>query len=91
MGSDYMGKAKHKIANSIENIHQEKYLIDSIVSLEDLQIKYDLFDEDELEFIRNYYFVEEQDNIIIVEIKDGAIRKRKISIPAVRDLVAKEV
>ena len=91
MGSEYMGKVKHKIANSLENIHQEKYLIDSIVSLEDLQIKYDIFDEEDLDFIRNYYFEEEKDNIIIVEEKDGSIHKRKITIPAIRDMVGKEV
>ncbi len=91
MGDEFMGKTKHKIANNVNTIQQEKYLIDEIVALEDLQIKYDIFDENDLDFIRNYYFTEEQDNIIIIEINDGKIRKRKITIPAIRDLVGKEV
>ena len=36
------------------------------------------------EFLKQYYFAEEKERVIIVELKDGQIRKRKFNINLVK-------
>lgn len=55
----------------------ESILVDSITSLENLSCIYDF---DDLDFIKEFYLTEEKDFIIIVEVKDGRLFKRKINI-----------
>ena len=56
-------------------------VVDSIVTEEQLKMMYDMEDVD---FLKDYYLAEEKDKVIIVEIKDGKIRKRKYHISMVK-------
>lgn len=105
-GVDFCSRSKLKTARSKEAILESKYLIDSIISAADLELKYltddevtddedfetviENYDED-FEFLIEYYFEEEINNLILIEIKEDKILKRKITIPEIKDLLGQEV
>lgn len=55
----------------------ESTLIDSIINVEKLKETYDF---DDLDFLKDYYLTEEKDYIILVELTDKKIIKRKINV-----------
>ena len=55
----------------------ESTLIDSIINVEKLKETYDF---DDLDFLKDYYLTEEKDYIILVELTDNKIIKRKINV-----------
>lgn len=90
MGREFLAKPKMITTLEKEDIIQQKFLIDSIASVEDLRINYE-YDGDDIDFLKEYYFEEKKNDIIIIEIKFGRVFKRTITIPAVEDLVGKEM
>jgi len=88
---EFLSKVKYKLATNKESLLKEKYLIDGVMSLDDLQIKYSYYDTDEIDFLCDYYFNEESNNIIIVQVDGDKIRKRKVSIPEIDKFVGNEV
>lgn len=73
----------HKTLFDLESL-SEPEIIDSIVNIESLK---EIYEYDDEEFIKEYYLSEEKDYIILVEIKDNKLIKRKINI---QKLVKKE-
>lgn len=73
----FYSNKEHKIAETKEILEKEKTVIDSIVSVENLKKRYDF---DDIEFIKDYYFEEERENILLIEIKEGKLYKRKINL-----------
>ena len=91
MEENYYSNETYKTPYSKDIIQQEKYLIDEIISIEDLQKKYDMFDPKEIDFLIDYYYAEEKDNIILISTEKDQIRKRVIKISNIDGLTAKEV
>lgn len=60
---------------------ENRTVVDSIITEEGLKRMYDM---DDVEFLKQYYFAEEKERVIIVELKDGQIRKRKFNISLVK-------
>ena len=57
-------------------------VVDSIVSEDQLKLMYDM---DDIEFLKDYYLSEEKDQVIIVELKEGKIRKRKFILNLIKN------
>ena len=91
MGEEYLSREKFKIASTKANVLNEKYLVDEIVLIEDLQMKYDLYDPNDVDFLCDYYFEESKNKIILIKIVDDRIKKRLIEIPQVGKMVGQEV
>ena len=66
-----------KEASTIENIKQNKTLVDGILNEDDLMEYYNDVDAD---FLKDYYFLEESDYVIFISTKDNIIVKKKIPI-----------
>ena len=91
MGDEYLSNVKYKIASTKENLTKEKYLIDEVISLEDLQVKYEVYDNEEIDFLCDVYLDDEKESIIIVDIVDDKVVKRKVSIRDIYNLPRQEV
>ena len=76
VGDTFYNETVHKVANTPESLEQPE-LIDSIKSIEFLK---DYYKYDDAEFITDFYFTEEQDYILTIEIKNGRLIKRKINL-----------
>ena len=89
IGDIYYSVTEHKIPIDIKNLKNEKILIDSIISIDDLKYTYE-YDED-IEFLKKYYFEEERDYIIVMEIIDNKITRNKINIKELSKTNTKEI
>ncbi len=76
VGDKFYSDDIHKTLFGIESL-SEPEIIDSIVNAESLKAIYEYDDE---EFIKEYYLSEEKDYIILVEIKNNKLIKRKINV-----------
>lgn len=68
-----------KIALDCNNIKESRVLVDGIIEEEDL-LEY--YKAEDIDFVKDFYFLEESDYVIFVTIKDGEIIKKKVSIKA---------
>ena len=66
----------YKIAESLKD-NDPEYVVDGITSLDVLFDFYDCYDDEEL--VKDFYFVEQEEFLVVVEIKDGQVLKRKIN------------
>lgn len=62
---------------SINDILTNDVLVDGIYSRKQLKLYYEL---DDIEFLKEYYFAEQKNNIILVQIKNGELQKNTINI-----------
>lgn len=75
IGENFYNETIHKTAYNVESL-QNSELVDSIMSIEALK---NLYEFDDISFIRDFYFAEEQDYILTIEIKDNKLIKRKVN------------
>jgi ribosomal protein S8 len=75
VGENFYNEIIHPTAFNIESLSNLE-VIDSIMSIKALK---DLYQFDDIEFIRDFYFAEEQDYILTIEVKDGQLIKRKVN------------
>lgn len=71
-----------------QDLENNRVLVSSLVTDVDLITMYDMED---VEFIKDYYFQEEKEKVIIVSIKEGKVSQRKIDIQALKKGTSKEV
>lgn len=83
VGDKFYSTDIHKTLFDLKSL-SEPEIIDSIVNIESLK---EIYEYDDEEFIKEYYLSEEKEYIILVEIKDNKLIKRKINI---QKLVKKE-
>lgn len=76
VGETFYNETTHPTAYNIESLKNSE-LIDSIVSSESLK---KLYEYDDIEFIKEYYLSEEKDYILMIEVKNNQLFKRKINL-----------
>lgn len=75
VGENFYNETVHKTAYNVESL-QNSELVDSIMSIEALK---NLYEYDDIDFIRDFYLAEEQDYILTIEVKGNGLIKRKIN------------
>ena len=78
VGENFYNDIVHKTAFNVESLENPE-LIDSIKSIESLK---DYYQYDDEEFITDFYYEEEKDFILTIEVKDGQLIKRKVNLTA---------
>ena len=76
VGENFYNKIVHTVASTPESLELPE-LIDSIKSITALK---EYYQYDDVEFITEFYFAEEQDYILTIEIKNGRLIKRKVNL-----------
>lgn len=76
VGENFYNEIVHKTAFNVESLQNEE-LIDSIMSIDALK---ELYEYDDVEFIKEFYLAEEKDYILTIEIKNGKLIKRKVNL-----------
>ncbi len=73
---------------SLENIEESEYVVDNIITLDDILSRYDYEDLEE-DFMLEYYTAEERDKLIVVEVKGKEMKKKTLTISTLKqeDLV----
>ena len=89
VGEIYYSTKEYKIPLDVKTVKDEDFLIDSISTIKDLMYSYE-YDGD-VEFLKEYYFGEEKDNIILIDIVNNKINKKKISLNSLRKNDTKEI
>jgi len=72
----------HKVLVKPEDVINGKLVISEVHSKEDLMALYDIDDEN---FIKEYFWLEVQEQILIVKVKDGQVVKRKVPLQILLD------
>ena len=78
----------YTIPLSEEDLKENRVLIDGIFSEEELLGIYEM---DDTNFVKEYHFTEEKEQIIIINVKDNQLIKRKINTKALKQASTKEV
>ena len=81
VGGQFFSEKIQFIPQNPNDYSKTRTVIDSIVSEEELKRMYDMQD---IDFLKNYYFTEEKERVIIVETKDGKVLKRKYNLNIVK-------
>ena len=76
VGENFYNEIVHKTAFNVESLQNEE-LIDSIMSIDSLK---ELYEYDDIEFIKEFYLAEEKDYILTIEVKNGRLIKRKVNL-----------
>ena len=82
VGDDFYYENEQPL-RTINGLKTEKleYVVDGITNIEVLTDYYD--EHDDLELVRDIYFAEQDDFIVVVQIKNGELTKRKIKREAI--------
>ncbi|MGN1371415.1 MAG: AAA family ATPase [Candidatus Coprovivens sp.] len=75
VGENFFNEIVHKTVFNVESL-QNPELVDSMMSIDSLK---ELYEYDDIEFIKEFYLEEEKDYLLTIEIKDGKIIKRKVN------------
>ena len=75
VGENFFNEMVHKTAFNVESL-QNPELVDSTISIDSLK---ELYEYDDIEFIKEFYLEEEKDYLLTIEIKDGKMIKRKVN------------
>lgn len=89
VGEIYYSTKEYKIPLDVKTVKNEEFLIDSISTIKDLMYSYEY--EGDIDFLKEYYFGEEKDNIILIDILDNKINKKKINLNSLRKNDTKEI
>ena len=81
VGEKYFSDKIYPIALQPTDYTDGRVVVDSIMTEADLQRSYEMSD---IDFLKDYYFTEEKERVIIVETKDGKISKRKFNLNIVK-------
>ncbi len=73
--------AEHKMPQSREIIEENEELVDNIYSIKDLC---DIYEFDDQEFVKSYFFEEEKDKAIVIDTSGKEIRKIFINLDTFR-------
>lgn len=88
VGKQFYSTKVFIIPEEPQDLETNRVLINSVVTDVDLVTMYDMED---ISFIKDYYFQEEKEKVIIVTVKDGKLSQRKIDIQALKQGTSKEV
>ena len=75
IGENFFNEMVHKTVFNVESL-QNPELVDSTISIDSLK---ELYEYDDIEFIKEFYLEEEKDYLLTIEIKDGKMIKRKVN------------
>ena len=104
VGNVFYSTEIQKTPQNKTDIANRKFLIDDIITVSDLELKYltdDTVGEEDfdkkaaeynadLDFLINYYYETKKNNIILIETKGRKVEKRIITIPELNEIIAKE-
>ena len=77
MGNLFYSSDVYKVADSITTIEEQEFLIDSIYNAKELC---EIYDYDDIEFVKEYFFTEEKDSLILVESTPKGITKKRVNM-----------
>lgn len=88
IGEIFYSLTNYKIPVDKSVLDDEKILVDNVVKLCDL---FDMYEYDNEEIVREYYYTEEKDKIVIVETKGDKIVRKKVNLDKLMEGSEREI
>lgn len=79
VGNEFLAVDICHILNNPVFLESDEYLVDGILGENDLYNIYEV-DDGNINFLKEYYFNEERDYVLVVEVKNDKLYKRKVDI-----------
>ena len=81
VGEKFFSERIYTYPQTKEDYRENRVVVDSLIT--DDELKY-IYEMEDISFLKDYYFNEEKDQVIIVETKGNKIIKRKFNLDIVK-------